>query len=257
MGIHEKKGKISHNILSPLHKLLYNIARRFILPSNSKRSEVNLRDATLIYCLANHIKINFPSLMISHLSDCIEKKYLVGYGGLLTWIFKKFGVPLDGLHFPMSPINKIGAKCLNNLHLKLNDNGILEDANEQVDIVDSDKEAEAQKNEEGRNKDQEPVPSATTEKAEACFPGEQGEVVCKGEVEEKGEDVKDDNDDSDEEVRMPVKKKPVVTLKKSRRLASKGKRPVVSLDDDSTSHNTLEPTTNAQPSPKPATRPSH
>ena len=38
-------------------------------------------------------------------------KYFVGYGGLLTWIFKKFGVPLDGLHFPMSPNNKIGAKC--------------------------------------------------------------------------------------------------------------------------------------------------
>ena len=122
MGIHEKKGTISNNILSPLHKLLYNIAHRFILPRNSKRSEVNLRDATLIYWLANHIKINFPSLMISHLSDCIEKKYLVG---LLTWIFKKFGVPLDGLHFPMSPNNKIGANCLNNSHLKLNDVGLL------------------------------------------------------------------------------------------------------------------------------------
>ena len=71
LGIHEKKGKISHNVLSALHKLLYNIARKFILPRNSKRSEVNLRDATLIYGLANHIKINFPSLMISHLSDCI------------------------------------------------------------------------------------------------------------------------------------------------------------------------------------------
>ena len=49
LGIEQKKGKISHNILSLLHKLLYNIARRFILPRNSKRSEVSLRDATLIY----------------------------------------------------------------------------------------------------------------------------------------------------------------------------------------------------------------
>ena len=80
LGINEKKGRINHNILSPLHKLLYSITRRFILPCNSKRSEANLRDATLIYCLANHIKINFPSLMISHLSDCIEKKFMVGYG---------------------------------------------------------------------------------------------------------------------------------------------------------------------------------
>ena len=28
LGINEKKGRISHNTLSPLHKLLYNIARR-------------------------------------------------------------------------------------------------------------------------------------------------------------------------------------------------------------------------------------
>ena len=59
LGINEKKGRISHNTLSPLHKLLYNITRRFILPRNSKRSVVNLRDATLIHCLANHIKIKF------------------------------------------------------------------------------------------------------------------------------------------------------------------------------------------------------
>ena len=61
LRINEKRGRISHNTLSPLHKLLHNIARKFILPRYSKRSEVNLRDATLIYCLANHIKINFPS----------------------------------------------------------------------------------------------------------------------------------------------------------------------------------------------------
>ena len=105
--------------------------------------------------------------MISHLSDCIEKKYLVGYGELLTSIFRKFGVPLDGLQFPMSPNNKIGAKCLNNLHPKLNDNGILEDANEEVEIVDSEKDKEEQKNE---HKDQETLPPATTEKDRWLFP---------------------------------------------------------------------------------------
>ena len=171
LGIHEKKGRFSHNSLSPLHKFLYNIARRFILPRNSKRSEVKLRDATLIYCMANHIKINFPSLMISHLSDSIEKRSMVGYGGLLTWIFKKFGVPLDGLQFPMGPNNKIGAKCLHNLHLRLNDEGILENAIEKVVDI----ETEDEKNEEGRkehveedkeNKEQESVPSATTKTTE-------------------------------------------------------------------------------------------
>ena len=42
LGINEIQGKVSHNVLSPLHKLLYNIARRFILPRNSKRSKVSL-----------------------------------------------------------------------------------------------------------------------------------------------------------------------------------------------------------------------
>ena len=194
---------------------------------------------------------------------------MVGYGGLLTWIFKKFGVPLDGLHFHMSPNNKIGAKCLNNLHLKLNDNGILEDTNEQVSVVDSDKEEEAQKNEEEREEneeevlekeDQEPVPSATVERAKDCSKREQGEEASKGEAEEQGEDVEediDDNDDSDEEVQLQGQKQPVATPRKSRRLASKRKSPTVDLDDDSTSHNTFEPTNDAPPSPKPATPPSH
>ena len=258
LGINEKKGRISHNLLSPLHKLLYNIARRFILPRSSKRSEVNLRDATLIYCLANHIKINFPSLMISHLSYCIEKKYLVGYGGLLTWIFRKFGVPLNGLKFPKSPKNKIGAKCLNNLHLKLNDNGILENANAEVEVVDSEKDEEEQEDDKVI-KDQETVPNATQKEVEAGSQGEQGEADKEGEASKKEEgaavDLSDVND-SDEEVQMPVQKEPVVTPRKSRRLASKGKRRIASLDDDS-SHTSLEPQSTAPSPPKPFTSPTH
>jgi hypothetical protein len=139
---------------------------------------VNLRDVRLIYCLANHIKIDFPSLMISHLSDCIKKRCMVGYGGLLTCVFKKFGVPLDGLQFPMSANNKIGAKCLNNLHLKLNEKGILEDFVDEVEEVSFDEEKGEKEREEGgqeekgeeredeENKDREIVSSAHAEQAE-------------------------------------------------------------------------------------------
>ena len=45
---------------------------------------------------------------------------------------------------------------------------------------------------------------------------------------------------------MPVKKQPILTPRKSSRLASKR---LVVMADDTTSHNTLEPTTNAPPSP--------
>ena len=122
------------------------------------------------------------------------------------------------------------------------------------------KEEKEKEEQDQENKDQEHVPSATTEKAEACFQGEQGETVSKGEAQEKGEDLEDDNDDdydsdsSDEELGMPVKKQPVLTPRKSSRLASKR---LVVMDDDTTSHKTLEPTTNAPPSTKPATSPLH
>ena len=90
--------------------------------------------------MANNIKINFPSLMISHLSDCISKRCTIGYGGLLTWVFRKLGVPLEGQNFSMGPNNKIGAKCLSNLHLKLNENGTLENVCEQSDVISDNKE---------------------------------------------------------------------------------------------------------------------
>ena len=64
-----------------------------------------------------------------------------------------------------------------------------------------------------------------------------------GDVEEDNEE----NDASDEEVSVPDQKQPSATLRKSRRLASKGKRPILILDDDSTSHNT---TNDKPPSPK-------
>ena len=238
LGIHEKKGRISHNTLSPLHKLIYNMARRFILPRNSKRSEVNLRDATLIYCLANHIKINFPSLMISHFSDCIEKKYMVGYGGLLTWIFKNFEVPLERLQFPMSSNNKICAKCLTDLHLRLSDKEILEAAStedeEEEGSVGGDQEKQEEKEKEKEDQkadkeDQRTLLTNTHEEVEVGSLGAQEEVQEQGEQEEalsEGEaskeeegDKLDDNDDSssDEEARMPMKK-PVVTPRKSSRL---------------------------------------
>ena len=65
-------------------------------------------------------------MKVSHLADSIEKKSMVIYGGLLTWIFRKFGVPVDGLHFRMSVNDKIWAKCLTNLLLKSTSNGTLE-----------------------------------------------------------------------------------------------------------------------------------
>ncbi|XP_057540621.1 uncharacterized protein LOC130818467 [Amaranthus tricolor] len=198
------------------------------------------------------VKIEFNSLTL-------------GYGGLLSWIFRKFGVPLEGLNFPMGPNNKIGAKCLNNLHLKLYENGILENVTEQIDdhfdkeeeINKADEENKEQEEEVIEKEEQEPVPS-TNEKAEGCSEREHEEVPSKGETVKEDEAVekdKEENDVRNEEVSVPVEKQPSSTPRKSRRLTSKGKRPVVILDDDSTSYKTAE--TSNPSSPKPTTPLSH
>ena len=113
----------------------------------------------------------------------------------------------------MGSNTKIGAKCLHNLHLKWNDEGILvHDVEENVDV-----ELEEEKVEEIREqlveeeKEQEPVPTATTETAETCLQREQGEATSKGESEKKGEAMEDNDDyipgsdSSDEEVGMAMK----------------------------------------------------
>ena len=162
--------------------------------------------------MANNIKINFPLLMISHLSDCISKRYMIGYGGLLSWIFEKFGVPLLGLNFPMGPNNKISAKCLSNLHLKLNENEILENVAEQINVYSDNKEdtnkaeeeIEEQEEEGSEKEEHEPVPSATG-KAEGSSDREQEEVTSKGEVvKEAVEKEKEDIGVSKEEVSVPI-----------------------------------------------------
>ena len=71
------------------------------------------------------------------------------------------------------------------------------------------------------------------------------------------DDDDDDDSSSDGEVQMPMKKKPIVTPRRSSRLACKGKRLVVSLDDDFSSHTTLEPQPTALPSPKSSIPPIH
>ena len=131
---------------------------------------------------------------------------------------------MKGLQFPMNSNNKIGAKCLFNLYLKVSDKGILEDASiEDVKDENSDEEKDEEEEKEKEKKDQkadeedqEPVTTATQEEAEVGSKGEQGEALCERETSknEEAEEL-DDKDSSDEEVRISVKKKPTVTPRKS------------------------------------------
>ena len=114
---------------------------------------------------------------------------------------------------------------------------------------------EEQEEEGSENEEREPVPSATG-KAEGRSDREQEEVTSKGQVvKEPVEKQKEDTGVNKEEVSMPIMKQSGSTPRKSRRLAAKGKRPIVVLDDDSTSYKTAEPSN--PPSPKPTTPSSH
>ena len=94
LGGVEKVNKIDHNSLSPLGKLMFNVVRRTVFPRTQKRGEANLLDCVVIYCLVFNVQVNFPSLMISHLDHTVPSGLKVGYGSLLTTIFKSFNVPL-------------------------------------------------------------------------------------------------------------------------------------------------------------------
>ena len=83
---------------------------------------------------------------------------------------------MEGLQFPMSSNNKIGAKCLTNLHLKLSNKGILKDTfieDDEEKDYDEEKDEEKEKEKEKEKEDQKTVeedhknfPTATHEEAE-------------------------------------------------------------------------------------------
>ncbi|XP_057532931.1 uncharacterized protein LOC130810823 [Amaranthus tricolor] len=99
----------------------------------------------------------------------------------------------------MSPNNKIGAKSLNNLHLRVSEKGILEEIiNENVEEVNSEEEKEKGQNEREEKEDEKEEGKRGSEDA-----GSEGETS----KEEEGEEPHDDTF-SDEEVRMPTKKEP-------------------------------------------------
>ena len=169
----------------------------------------------------------------------------------------------------MSANNKIGVKCLNNLHLRVLEKGMLEEiSNEDVEEEKSDEDKDTGE-EKNRIKEKKkrisrlfPLSQMMTE---IVSQEEQEESKSKGETsnEEEGEDP-DDHISSDEEVRMPTKKEPLVKQRKSirlgskRRLAYKWKRLVISLDDDddSSTHTSSDPKQKTPPSPKPDVPPS-
>ena len=108
-------------------------------------------------------------------------------------------------------------------------------SNNKEETNEVEKEEKVMEEEELNDKEEQKSVPSTTEKAE-------GHSVEEEKVE-------------NEEVSVANKQQSGSTPRKSRRLAFKGKRPVVILDDDSTSYTTVEPSHPS--SPKPTTPSSH
>nr|ABM55243.1 hypothetical protein [Beta vulgaris] len=144
-----KKGTafLDHNLLSPYHKILFHILKKAILPCLSKRAQVGMLDLIYIHCLASHKRINFPSLMIQHMSHCIDNGFVVGYGALITEILIKFKVRISGVpNIGVSTGNMLNVRALNNLNVANIDDD--EDDEECDDVEEEELEIEVEKEKE-------------------------------------------------------------------------------------------------------------
>ncbi|XP_021741690.1 uncharacterized protein LOC110707921 isoform X1 [Chenopodium quinoa] len=253
IGGNPKVTTTNHNALTPLHKLLFNIIWRGILPRSQKRSTVTLLDASLIFCLAKKVSINFPALMIAHLDHCIPDLH-IPYGSLLTVVFQDLKVPLPQTEtYTLKPEHILQEKSLLKLKLKVVNENVCFASDGQRDSEGEHSEGEVEKKEDDREKNTKEIGEKETEKdsdKEVEEDKSVGAVESENEKEEEDdqENEKEEEDDQEEllqellqEVGGSVKHTPVPSRRRrSIRLATSKPKPlqselvIVELDDDST-----------------------
>lgn len=88
---------IDKGAILTLHKLLFDVVHKIIIPRKQKRTEANYLDLTLMELLLSKLQINLHALILSHIHGvCVldEKKRALAYGFLLGMVFKYFNVPV-------------------------------------------------------------------------------------------------------------------------------------------------------------------
>ncbi|KAH0664896.1 hypothetical protein KY285_026102 [Solanum tuberosum] len=93
----EECSRIYKGAMLPLHKLLFDVVHKIILPRGQKCTEANYLDLTLMELLISRQPINLPKLMLCHMGCiCVEdaKLHSLGYGFWLGEIFEYFKVPI-------------------------------------------------------------------------------------------------------------------------------------------------------------------
>ncbi|KAG5581788.1 hypothetical protein H5410_052415 [Solanum commersonii] len=80
-----------------IHKLLFKLVHKGVLPRGGRRHEASLRDMGIAHALENKDPIDCPSLMIKHMARITDPKpcaHQLAFGNLITTMFTTFDVPL-------------------------------------------------------------------------------------------------------------------------------------------------------------------
>ena len=80
-----------------LHKLLFEIVHKVILPKGHQRHIASIRHMGLMNALECKERIDWPTLIIKHLARIVDPKlgsHQLAFGNLLTRVFDAFEVPL-------------------------------------------------------------------------------------------------------------------------------------------------------------------
>ena len=80
-----------------LHKLLFEIVYKVILPRGHQRHIASIRDMGLMNALECKERIDWSTLIIKHLARIVDPKlgsHQLAFGNLLTRVFDAFEVPL-------------------------------------------------------------------------------------------------------------------------------------------------------------------
>ncbi|KAH0752264.1 hypothetical protein KY285_005412 [Solanum tuberosum] len=89
--------KVDKGAMLPLHRLLFDVVHKIVLPRKQKRTEANYLDLTLMELLLSKIQINLPALILSHIHGlCVfdKKERGLAYGFWLGMVFEHFRVPV-------------------------------------------------------------------------------------------------------------------------------------------------------------------
>lgn len=86
--------------LSPLHKYLYTMVIRMLLPRNQRRTEASYMDLAVMELMIRGEQINLPGLMLRHIYRVVSNedpsaKQALGYGFWLGDVFERLGASIS------------------------------------------------------------------------------------------------------------------------------------------------------------------